>query len=326
MTIPPDMQPAGPGKVLKVWLYAVVVVVVGAWITPVVYEGGKALAEVTSSRPTNELLARLGELCRTQKFPWFYQLSLWLVAAALFFPWLEWLYGHAHEETPAADAPATRAIRRRCHTLLRGTGAFLLAAGLWLTMAMAMVQMQVLALQPVGPKPVEFLVLAALAAVAVAGLLELLFRGIALGVFLRAMHPAPAVMMSAFLFACVFAMVPPPAVHGVDPEIAHSGLAMLGLLTTMLLENPCHHLAWILPWFMLGLVLGYARWRSKSLVLPVGLHAGWIFAMALQGRWFAHGAANYALVWSYGSLWLVVIAVVVAWLLLNPLIKSADDD
>ena len=31
-------------------------------------------------------------------------------------------------------------------------------------------------------------------------------------------------------------------------------------------------------WLAFGGVLGFARWRTRSLWLPVGLHAGWIFA------------------------------------------------
>ena len=31
--------------------------------------------------------------------------------------------------------------------------------------------------------------------------------------------------------------------------------------------------------FAVGLVLGYARWRTGALALPVGLHAGWVFGL-----------------------------------------------
>jgi membrane protease YdiL (CAAX protease family) len=33
---------------------------------------------------------------------------------------------------------------------------------------------------------------------------------------------------------------------------------------------------------MVGIVLSYARWRTASLWLPIGLHAGWVFALAVS--------------------------------------------
>ena len=31
-----------------------------------------------------------------------------------------------------------------------------------------------------------------------------------------------------------------------------------------------------MPWWAFGTVLGFARWRTSSLWLPIGLHAGWV--------------------------------------------------
>ena len=37
------------------------------------------------------------------------------------------------------------------------------------------------------------------------------------------------------------------------------------------------------PLLALGGVLAYARWRTASLCLPIGLHAGWIFTNMILG-------------------------------------------
>ena len=61
-----------------------------------------------------------------------------------------------------------------------------------------------------------------------------------------------------------------------DPEAAGVGFALLRKIGGQFLE-PGVVLGVITPLLAIGCVLGYARWRTASLHLPVGLHAGWIF-------------------------------------------------
>ena len=44
--------------------------------------------------------------------------------------------------------------------------------------------------------------------------------------------------------------------------------------------------------FAVGCVLGYARWRTRALWLPVGLHAGWVFALKSFSAVTRHVATN----------------------------------
>ena len=44
--------------------------------------------------------------------------------------------------------------------------------------------------------------------------------------------------------------------------------------------------------FAVGLVLGYARWRTRALWLPTGLHAGWVFGLKSFSAASRHAAAN----------------------------------
>jgi hypothetical protein len=37
----------------------------------------------------------------------------------------------------------------------------------------------------------------------------------------------------------------------------------------------------LLPWLAFGCVLGFARWRTRSLWLPLGVHAGWALGNGL---------------------------------------------
>jgi hypothetical protein len=49
------------------------------------------------------------------------------------------------------------------------------------------------------------------------------------------------------------------------------------------LSDPQVILGTLTPLLALGAVLAYARWRTASLYLPVGLHTGWIFINAMLG-------------------------------------------
>jgi membrane protease YdiL (CAAX protease family) len=119
---------------------------------------------------------------------------------------------------------------------------------------------------------------------AVAILEEFLFRGVLLGLCLRSMRPAAAVLVSAGAFAVVhFLRV---ARSASEPAVGWlSGFAQLPLAFS---GSP----PWPLPgWGMLslllaGILLAVATLRTRSLFLPVGLHAGWIVGQ--QGlQWIA---------------------------------------
>ncbi|MEP6963323.1 MAG: type II CAAX endopeptidase family protein, partial [Acidobacteriota bacterium] len=75
---------------------------------------------------------------------------------------------------------------------------------------------------------------------------ELIFRGYAFQYLLRFWPPLPAILLVGLLF-------------GAAHLLNNTGIQPLGALNTAL-------------W---GSLLGYAFWRTKTLWLPIGLHAGW---------------------------------------------------
>ena len=280
------------GDVWKVWLYAAAFVCLGAWISPLLYNAGKALAEVSASKSINGPLDWLAGLCREAEFPQFYQVAVILAAVVLFFPWMEWI--HARRGAAVAGGGPWRLrlpdgarvsargqrLEKNPRGLWHGCAGFLLAAGLLLPMGIALVPAGLSTLQtPVG----NLLPLAAkslLVAIFMALLMEVFFRGIVMGIFLRAMRPAAALGMSAAFFALVLSAFPQPGVNVMDPEAGRPGFELLGLLARQLgdgrvfMEN-------FIPLVALGAVLAYARWRTASLWLPTGLHAGWWFAKSV---------------------------------------------
>lgn len=289
------------GDVGKVWLYAAASVLLGAWMSPLLYNAGKALAEVSVSKATNGPLEWLAGLCRAAAFPRFFEAGVLLAALLLFLPWMEWIHarrGAAGGGPWRLRLPDGARVSARGQWLERNPrgwwhmcAGFLLAAGLLLSLGLALVPAGYLTLRhPGGGLPVLRLLVLALASAVV---MEVFFRGIAMGIFLRAMRPAAALGMTAAFFALALSAVPPAGLDVADPEAARPGFEMLRLLA-MRFADPRTVMTDLAPLLALGTVLAFARWRTASLWLPVGLSAGWWFAKRLLAEWSATAASTVA--------------------------------
>lgn len=108
----------------------------------------------------------------------------------------------------------------------------------------------------------------------VAVLEEFFFRGVVLGLCLRSMRPAAAVMVSSIVFAEVHFMR--VAKSASEPAVGWlSGFAQLPQAFSS--APPWPLLGWGLFSLMLaGILLATATLQTRSLFLPIGIHAGWI--------------------------------------------------
>jgi uncharacterized protein len=286
------VQGESPIAVIKLWLYAAVSVAAGAWITPLLYNAGKALAEVSARKTTNGALEWLAKRCESAELPSFFGGSVLLVAAVLFFPWMEWIYSRSKTRGPSVgswflevpgfdglDSNKSRLLRHR-DGLRDACCGFLVVAGLVFVMSLTLVATTSLLLHPF-PSAGWCLRMAG-SAVLLAYLMEVFFRSIALGMFMRVMKPAAAWGMSAGFFALLLACIPPPGLIVADPDASGTGFELLGLIIRSYADVG-NLLGTIIPLLALGGVLGYARLKSTSLWLPTGLHAGLIFSMNVSG-------------------------------------------
>ena len=289
------MRNEARGDVWKVWLYAAASVALGAWMSPFLYNAGKALAEVSSSKTTNGFLEWLAGLCRAADFPVFYKAALLLVAVTLFFPWMEWIHarrggrmagaGPWKMRLPDGARMSSRGqpLRKDPQGPWHACAGFLLVGGLLLSMGVALVPAGFFTLR----NPAEGMAMVAVKTFAMAAVLalmmEVFFRGIAMGIFLRAMRPAAALGMSAALFALMLSAIPPAGMTVVDPDAAGTGFELLGKLAASFADWR-RLLGAFVPLLALGGVLAYARWRTKSLWLPIGLHTGWLFSKGMLAK------------------------------------------
>lgn len=107
---------------------------------------------------------------------------------------------------------------------------------------------------------------------------ELLFRGLLLGLWLRACSLWSAWIGSSLMFSFVHFLKPPANTIIADASAWHSGFEMLGS-TLGHFANPTFFVTEFATLSLLGLILAYTRTRSHSLWFPIGLHAGLVFAL-----------------------------------------------
>lgn len=274
--------------VIKVWLYAAASIALGAWATPLLYNAGKALAEVSGSKTTNGPLEWLAERCRMADFPEFYVAAIGSAALLLFIPWADWI--HAKRGSVSGLGPwkfrlpwgarafsRGQALHRNVEGLWHSCAGFMVVAGLLLSMGVALVPAGFFKMNHPGDSMLPLAGKLLLDAVLAAMVMEVMFRGVAMGIFLRGMRPAAALGMSAAFFAITCMLVLPAGRTVVDPDAAGTGFELLGVLASRLADWR-GMLSGFCPLLALGGVLAYARWRTASLWMPIGLHAGWHFA------------------------------------------------
>lgn len=110
---------------------------------------------------------------------------------------------------------------------------------------------------------------------------EWLFRGLLLDAVLRSARKWVALLFVTFFFALVHFLKPPGSIMVSDADVNLStGFWMVGQIF-MHFGNPVFIAAEFATLFALGWVLGWARLRTSSLWLGIGLHSGWVFSYEL---------------------------------------------
>jgi membrane protease YdiL (CAAX protease family) len=107
---------------------------------------------------------------------------------------------------------------------------------------------------------------------------EWLFRGLLLDAVLRSARTWAALLFVTFFFALVHFLKPPGSIMVSDSDVnLTTGFWMIGQIF-MHFGNPVFIAAEFTTLFAVGWVLGWARLRTSSLWLGIGLHAGWVFS------------------------------------------------
>ncbi|MEK7951866.1 CPBP family intramembrane glutamic endopeptidase [Luteolibacter sp. Y139] len=290
---------------MKIFAYVAGTLILAAVISPWLYQLGKGLAEVTAEKQTNGMIRYVAEAAGRADFPKFFDRALMLSALVLLFPLTAWLrLGRApgsYRDTPwslrlpdnVVVADRGQPLRRNPYGWLQLATGLILAGGLLLLSGWLMLQAGCFVWKDATestrgvvnkvPQAIDWaksLKKVIPGAVVVALVEELLFRGVLLGIFLRAMRVTPAVFSLSFLFAFVHFLQPPVQVKIPDPEASSAGFFLLSQIFARF-GSPMELASSFTVLMAVGLVLAYARVRTASLWLPIGLHLGWVVGVGI---------------------------------------------
>lgn len=119
---------------------------------------------------------------------------------------------------------------------------------------------------------------------------EFVFRGALFALLLRTLRPMPALLMLSAIFAAVHFLKPPESAALEASAVTwSSGFWLVGQIFRHF-GDPTFLLAEFATLFAVGIVLADARLKTRSLWVPIGLHAGWVFGIFFY-RGFASAAS-----------------------------------
>ena len=110
---------------------------------------------------------------------------------------------------------------------------------------------------------------------------ELFFRGLLLGILLRGLRPVVGMLITSAFFAIIHFLKAPPRTS--ESVTWFSGFHSIANSFAQF-ADPMMMLASFTTLFLIGWILADARLRTRSLFLPIGLHAGWIFVAGVVGK------------------------------------------
>ena len=257
----------------KILLYLLAVVVIGALIAPPLYWLGQAALHYGTRHGMVAFHDEHGQAVATgalaflsQKFRRYFDRAILVAACALLWPLARSLKIGSWNDLGLQRDPAWR-----WHF------AFGLLVSIASVAGLCAVAVGFGHYSFVQPIPWGKIALLPLSALVVAGIEESLFRGAIQGAVRRAGSDVAAIIFVSALYAVVHFLKPPENAAPPMQITWGSGFAQ-ALLALRQFGELRLVFGGLVTLFMVGVILGYARTRTRSLWMPVGLHSGWIIA------------------------------------------------
>lgn len=243
----------------RLLIYAAASLLLGALIAPSLYWSAQWFA----ARGILPILAQY-------EFGTVFRRALLIVAVLLFWPLLRWL---------GVGGSMQLGLEKNGHKIRDVAVGVAIAAVPLLAFGGLLLYMEVYALRDVVVV-MELLQRTASAAV-VPFIEEPLFRGLLLGVLLRSSSRFTAVFFTSAVFSIVHFLKSPE--QSTTNVTWSSGFVSIANSFSQF-GQPVLVAAGFTTLFLLGWILAEARIRTRSLWLPIGLHAGWIFASGIFNK------------------------------------------
>jgi CAAX protease family protein len=238
---------------LKILLYLIGTVVVGATLAPWLFWAGQYASH----------FQQLGFLASTD-FQRYFDRSVLVSAFLLLLPILQWIGWRRLKSFGLRRNP-----RRISHLL----GGFTISAATVSALGAFLVWLDVLELK--DPLPWNLLPPILLTAISVAVIEETLFRGAILGLVRQTLTTCPAAVLVSALFSIVHFLNPERQL--IETVTWYSGFELLPH-TFWRFSDPLIVLGGFIAIGILGLLLAHATIRTSSLWLGIGIHSGLVFS------------------------------------------------
>jgi CAAX protease family protein len=287
---------AGLKDVAKLAIYFVAIVIIGALVAPVLFW----LAQSLAAHGVLSFLAKYD-------FETFFHRAVLIAAAVLLWPFLR--ISHVRSIADLGLVPNSRWVRDLCAGIL-------FAAIPLLCCAIVLIELRVYSIRHVFVWSRLSKVL--IASICVPLIEEAFFRGLILGVLLRTGKWFAIIVVSLFFAAIHFLKAPERTSAVVTWASGFSSIAHAFERIT----DPTIFGSAFATLFVIGCVLGVARVLTNSLWLPIGLHAGWIFASGVFSLAARQQIA--ALPWLGKNLLVGIVPVglaIVTWILMRSWLK-----
>lgn len=258
------------------WLLGTILL--AASVFPWVYRLGQDLATEAASKELSPILESVGASAAKADLGTYFSRSLYLAVLVL----LPVLVIRLRKVRKTGGSPplATSVLPeppswkiRVIHLLI----AFALATALLWGLGLGLEAAGAFSADPTPPAISKVLKKSLIAAILAGIIEEWLFRGLLLGVWLRIAKPMTALLSVSFIFAVVHFLQPPADYAISNPAALSAGFQLLGGILSHF-ADPRFIAAELALLFVLGIVLGSNRLRTGSLWVPIGLHAGFVFA------------------------------------------------
>lgn len=258
---------------MVIWLCASLLL--AALLTPHLYEAGKTFAASAATEDYPAIMDAVAKSAEKAKPERYFSRCL-LVSALVLLPFLIRRVKRIPDRGNRAEfALRKQSLARRGAQL--GTG---LIIGVVALGSLALILHFTGASEPNG-KSVSFSKILSKALVPALGagvIEEWVFRGLLLGLWLRACSVKTAWIGSSLMFSFLHFLKPLNGIEIADPYAWHAGLEILSSILGHF-TDPTFFVIEFGTLAFLGMILAYSRIRSHSLCFAIGLHAGLVFAL-----------------------------------------------
>ncbi len=254
-------------------LWVLATILLAATLAPGLYGWGKEFGAAHSD--SDGLAGWLAGSCERARFGRYFNRSMLIAGLVLLWPLLlrVRILSRARGTRPANTWSGIGWQTGVTH----GLAGFAAAAGLLWLLGIAVESGGAFIPSENHPSTREFLSGALIPALGASIIEEWIFRAVLIGLWLRIGSPLSACVGTSLVFAFVHFLDPPHGAEIPDPHAWSAGFGLLGMILRNYFE-PQFIAAEFLTLFVVGLSLAWARLRTGSLWLPVGMHAGWIFS------------------------------------------------